>query len=256
MMPWNKRLRPVSLLSLLLIALPGCAAFWGGVSDALDEEEQAALLTFLPPLSAAVATNDSEPGANVAEQRLIFVSASTVDGDLNDAPSLMGSIENTGVDEADFLCNEDNNRPDPERSYLALLVDGGLSRAAANEPNCGSSSDPEADCLGQKNWVLAPNTRYVRGDGRMVFQTNPRAIVPGGTNDLWGVGAGFNTERVWTGLNQDWTSAPDHCLEWDRNETFERGRFGEGHLPGIQLISAEDDSECDQSNALICVEVP
>jgi hypothetical protein len=107
-----------------------------------------------------------------------------------------------GVSGADAECNAN---PPNQGTYKALLVDG-TTRVACTSADCGTSGVDEG-----VDWVLSPNTTYVREDGTTIIgTTSSAAIFP------FPLDASIGTTGLsyWTGLEDDWTTSSDNCSGW------------------------------------------
>jgi cysteine-rich repeat protein len=112
-----------------------------------------------------------------------------------------------GVAGADAQCNLS---PPNGSTYKALLVDG-TSRLACTAAECEGASLQGID------WVLAPNTTYVREDGTTVIGTTNAAAVFVFPLEASIATSGFS---YWTGLNADWTTSEDNCSGWTGTSGF------------------------------------
>jgi hypothetical protein len=105
-----------------------------------------------------------------------------------------------GIGAADSACNLS---PPNGGTYKALIVDG-TTRAACTTAGCSGGANEHID------WVLAPDTTYVRPDGTVVGTTNGAGIFVFPLDaSIAGVGYSY-----WTGLSGDWTSSSDDCGDW------------------------------------------
>ena len=107
-----------------------------------------------------------------------------------------------GISAADTLCNAS---PPIARPFKALLVDG-TARIACTSAQCTTSGAAEG-----VDWVLAPNTQYVRADGTTVIGTTSGAAIFSFPLDA---SIGTSGLTYWTGLNTDWTTSTDSCAGW------------------------------------------
>ena len=106
-----------------------------------------------------------------------------------------------GVSGADTLCNAS---PPSPGSYKALIVDG-TTRVACTSAHCVTSGATEG-----VDWVLAPNTKYVRADNTVIGTTSAAGIFAFPlTNSIGEIGYSY-----WTGLSGDWTTSADTCTGW------------------------------------------
>lgn len=117
-----------------------------------------------------------------------------------------------GILGADAKCNwgADANWPG-SGAYKAMIVNM-ANRVACSTANCSTGNIEHAD------WVLKPNTTYVRSDGLTVIFTADANGVWNFANPLTNSitsTSGWNYQ-AWTGLNSDWTSAGNSldCTGW------------------------------------------
>ena len=107
-----------------------------------------------------------------------------------------------GVVGADAQCNAS---PPSERPYKALLVDG-TSRVACSSAQCATGSAAEGI-----DWVLLPNTKYVREDGTTVIGTTTDNAIFTFPLDA---SIGTSGDAYWTGIRENWTTSADTCSGW------------------------------------------
>ena len=107
-----------------------------------------------------------------------------------------------GVNGADAQCNLS---PPTAGTYKALLVDG-TTRVACTTAQCATGGATEG-----VDWVLAPNTKYVRADGTTVIGTSSSSAIFAFPLDASIGTIGYS---YWTGLNADWTTSTDTCSGW------------------------------------------
>ncbi|MCX7811207.1 MAG: DUF1554 domain-containing protein [Leptospiraceae bacterium] len=170
----------------------------------------------------------------------IFVTAEKFVGDIGGGTGVPGT---NGIQRADFICNNDANKPD-NNTYKAMIVDG-TNRRACSTSNC---IDPNENV----DWVFKPNTDYYRPNGILyLFTTNSAGIVT--TNIAESILAG-SYYPYWTGLASDWTISPSaHCNNWTDYTTSNIGRVGSSNSKDSKWYSDISSPSCDSSNALLCV---
>ncbi|GIX41510.1 MAG: hypothetical protein KatS3mg129_1243 [Leptospiraceae bacterium] len=163
----------------------------------------------------------------------IFVSTNRYDGNLG------------GITGADNICNNDPNKPNTSL-YKALLVDG-TNRVACISPNCSTNGISE-----HIDWVLKPNTTYIRANGStFIFTTNSDGIFIFGTaNNSISDGPPSTIYFIWTGLNQDWTiytfsSTERDCNDWNSNSSAYITKYGKSTFSDYNMISFGIDN-CNQ----------
>lgn len=149
----------------------------------------------------------------------------------------LGDINGNGIEQADEECNNDPAKPDLS-TYKAMLVDG-IHRNACTNPDCTPSG-------GSIDWVLLPNTQYIRPDGTVIGTTNSNAIFESPLdNSPEDVGVAF-----WIGFEQDWTDSTDDCANWTVGDGIEQG--ASGNSANLEWFLTGGD--CDFPAALVCVE--
>ncbi len=177
-----------------------------GQDDSVYGVNSSFRITFGPTSSSDSIANQLSAQSDLITNRdyrkMLFVSNSMTDG-------IMG-----GISGADIKCNADSAKPSGSSSYKAMLVDG-VSRIASVTANIGD---------GQVDWVLSPNTTYIKTNGSTIFISNAAGIFIFGTMNQ-SIGAG---ELVWTGLNANWqTYAAGQCSNWTSTAgTANRGNAG------------------------------
>ncbi|MDH5656714.1 MAG: DUF1554 domain-containing protein, partial [Spirochaetia bacterium] len=78
-----------------------------------------------------------------------------------------------GVTGADDKCMTNSNKPPDGKTYKAMILDV-TNRRACFYGDCLTDPSPDVDKI---NWVLYPNTDYVRPDGTPIFTSNANAII-------------------------------------------------------------------------------
>ncbi len=158
------------------------------------------------------------------------------------APSGGGNFG--GVAGGDALCATDANKP-ALGTYKAMIV--GTGRVACTTANCGTGGASE-----HTNWVLAPNTNYVRTDNTLIATSTSAGIfsfpltagfTPSGTNP-----------ELWTGLTATWlTNTGVNCSNW--TSTGGTGTVGIADLTTSGVINIYPQN-CNRSDSqrLACVE--
>lgn len=107
-------------------------------------------------LVKSASTGTSTDSSASSSSKKMFVTSSTYDGNLG------------GITGADAKCQSDSNKPSTG-TYKALIVDG-ETRIACQTANCSGGASEN------QNWVLKPNTAYVRTDGTAIGTTNSAGI--------------------------------------------------------------------------------
>ena len=161
----------------------------------------------------------------------IFVTDATYNGNLG------------GFSGADDKCNSDGNKPSGGGTYKAMLVDG-TNRRACSTANCSGGTGEHID------WVLKPNTKYVRADGtNEIFTTNANGIFEFGTlsNSI-----SETTLFAWTALNNDWTSSTNNCQAW--SSTSGGSRVGAASSSTGNAINVTSQTCTTSTLRLYCVE--
>ncbi|MDI7208395.1 DUF1554 domain-containing protein [Leptospira santarosai] len=198
--------------------------------------------------SAAISTNNILPDFPDERAYYVFVT------DQHSA-DWKASFHPNGIMGADAYCN--SHMPDNLRygdtgsqfipiSFKAMLVDETHRRASVTAANQGD---------GQTNWVFKPNTQYRRAtDGQLIATTDSKGLIP------FPMVSSFTSDqrRIWTGLNSDWTTAPQRSRCGDWTSTAGVGRYGAANLTSNLAISAMDIScgnelDIDKKIGILCV---
>jgi|GEM_PF-3509396 len=133
---------------------------------------------------------------------------------------------------ADANCSTTDNLPVGVTSAKAFL--GGPGRYPCDSANCSPTSNAQ-------DWVLLPNTPYVRGDGNSIGTTTASAIFTFPLSDELN-GAGWN---FWWGLLDDWTTDGTlTCSDWSSSTGSARVGWdqatGSGAISGGQVVCSSD----------------
>jgi hypothetical protein len=160
-----------------------------------------------------------------AQPKRMFVTGATVAGSFG------------GVSVADTACENE------QAGYLAMVVEAGV-RQACSFANCEATANAE-----HLDWVLDPNTPYVRMDGTtLVGFTDATALLE------FPLEAGINgngSALYWTGLNSDWTIGTT-CLDWTSNSNLAIGDVGDGAGTSINVFTQA--YACNFPKSFLCVE--
>ncbi|MEQ8352278.1 MAG: DUF1554 domain-containing protein [Leptospiraceae bacterium] len=153
---------------------------------------------------------------------------------------------NIGLTGLDNVCNSDANKPSGNIAFKALVTHS-TDRIACTTANCSGGVSENV------NWVLKPNTKYVRSDGTTeIFTTNSSGIFPFGTANDGIVDPATN--GIPTGLHIDWTNDLN-CSDWSGAGSYEIGAPEE---LGVDMISLESPTSCGSDLSgilrLACVE--
>lgn len=174
---------------------------------------------------------------SVACGKVIFISSSTYDGGFGTL-----TVQPTG----DHQCDIDAGNPDSTKSYKVLMAS--IHRTACTTANCSGGVSEHLD------WVLTPNTTYVRPDDTIIFTTDSAGVFDfGGGMFINSFAAGAQVE-LWTGISGDWTTSANNCLEWTSQNNGDSGDIGYSDATDIATINASTTA-CDSATLhLICVE--
>lgn len=146
----------------------------------------------------------------------------------------------TGVDGADKLCQGDAQSSGG--TYKALVVDG-VHRVACSTANCSGGISEHID------WVLQPNTKYVRIDGTTeIGTTDSKGLLqfPLANEFI------FQSYDLWTGLNTNWTTSSDNCSGFASDQTF--GQTGYSNTKDVEAISNRNYVCSYYGISIMCVE--
>ncbi len=172
-------------------------------------------------------------GTNSTTKR-IFVTATTYTGNLG------------GVTGADAKCAADTNKPS-NGTYKALISDG-TARIACTTANCSGGATEHT------GWVLSASKQYTRADGTVIGTTNSAGIFDFTTTLTSAVST--TTANVWTGLEQNWTSSTNDCVDYT-SAAGPGGNYsaiGNTNATDATAIKKTLASGCENSYALYCVE--
>lgn len=189
------------------------------------------------------------------DTKLIFLTTDKWWGDLLKAAQKAGSTALTGVDGADFLCQSDAQCPSG-KTCKAVISDNRQRIACIDDPNDPESSVKLCGAGYSQDWVLTPNTTYVRTDNMVLGTSN--------SNGIFNFMAGFQfanpiggSGKAWTGLLPYWTSNKDIvCSGWTIGDSgvnklagmlgypdevnYKSISAGEGHLGNCSQYNFED----------------
>lgn len=141
---------------------------------------------------------------------------------------------------ADTKCNSDGNKPNAS-TYKAIIATS--DRVACSNANCGTGYT-------QTDWVLYPNTKYLRTDGSTeIGTTNSAGIFTFSlTNSIGG------SSSPWTGLKGDWTGG-NSCSDWTSTSgNGSAGRSGENDSTAIYEPAYGSGLSCNTMQPLYCAE--
>ena len=151
-----------------------------------------------------------------------------------------------GVAGADAFCQADASKPDDGLTYKALLANT-TDRIACVSADCATDGVDE-----NVGWVLQPETTYYRPDDTLIGTTDesgifafPLTAAISATNAL-----------AWTGLNEDWTTETNHCVQWNSATAFvdygAQGKTDETSTDALYL-DGTPVTGCTNSRRLYCV---
>lgn len=173
----------------------------------------------------------------------IYVTAGSFNGNLG------------GVIGADATCMRDTNYPGTG-NYKAMVVDG-TTRLACDQ----GSGNENCTTFMHLDWVLTPNTSYVRLDDRTVIGTtnNHGVFLFNGGATLTNA-ISTTTTNVYTGLNSDWTRYSGcegycNCNGFTDGSANTSGTTGESTALNGGSIEV-GISPCNTMASLYCVEQP
>lgn len=173
---------------------------------------------------------------SIACGKVIFISTTAFDGAFGTI-----SVQQSG----DHQCDIDAGNPDTSKSYRVLQSS---LRIACTTANCSGGIGENVD------WVLAPNTTYVRPDDTILFTTDSAGIFDfGGGSMLNSFAAGLQV-LFWTGIENDWTSSANNCLDWTDATNAENGVVGYSDATDSSAVKG-GSVPCDTADVhLLCVE--
>lgn len=180
----------------------------------------------------------------VAKTYKIFVTGSTYTGDLKTLGA--GATGPTG---ADNLCNSDSSKP-TSATYKAIINDATNRNACSITSNCTNPTE-------NVNWILKPNTQYVRAsDSATIFTTNTAGVF---TN--WNMANSFDAgaqKQYWTGFSNGtiWGHSTTDCNAWTNSTNSNNGRVGQSNALSYNdaIRDAVISPTCDLPQYLLCAE--
>lgn len=156
-----------------------------------------------------------------------------------------------GIAGADALCMADLNYPG-SGTYKALITDGG-SRHACTTGNCTGGIAENLD------WVLAPNTAYVRdavtpSGITLIAITNDAGIWLAPLNDTYRLAVGADqAARVWVGHDSAWLATANDCSNWSDGTAGSDGNHARQDAVDSEAINYSNQL-CSDTNPLLCIE--
>ena len=142
-----------------------------------------------------------------------------------------------GVTGADALCQSDSQCPTGATCHAMLAgTDGSYTREASPTPT---------------NWVLQASTPYYNTSNQIIGTTTADAIFPFPLDNP------INSirTRVWTGLLDDWTTAPSNCTNWTVDGSAPQGYIGWSDSLIFLVIHVANEG-CNEQNPFYCVQQP
>lgn len=175
--------------------------------------------------------------SNVNQQSMPFVTDPVL--------PIPNPVASNDIAAADYICNNDANKPSGSYTYKAMLSD---NQNRIVNSNGGLGTD----------WVLQPGTAYQNQAGQLIGSTTtvpPAAgiVLPDFlTNNI---GTGY----IWTGLNVAYDANIANCSLWQSNQAGELGAQGQANSTSILgYISAIPNPTvaCNLPRQLYCVQQP
>lgn len=149
-----------------------------------------------------------------------------------------------GIAGADAKCMSDSKKPtEPPRAvFKAFLVDE-VNRIACTTSDCSTGGLSE-----HKDWILKPDTTYVRAvDNVTIVTTNSLGIFPSQTGDA----ENPTVNQITTGFNAGgWTTrSSGHCVGWTEGTTGITGLSSSNNL-----TITGGGNYCVTPTVILCVE--
>lgn len=185
-------------------------------------------------VNVAFISPDPTPSPEPAESQVIFLSTSTITGNIS---SFMA---------ADHIC--ENDKPNGDyRIYKAMLVgnnsDG--TRTACTTANCSGGTSEHQD------WVLQANTSYYNLNESVIYTTNANAIFSAWPSES-SPAPGVSMTYAWTGLSSDWTTNTNNCSNWTSENGLITGQMGAPYSITLAQI-ANGSTACSSEMHLYCI---
>ncbi|WP_411821953.1 DUF1554 domain-containing protein [Leptospira sp. 'Mane'] len=173
--------------------------------DSRADNTQPVCVQFGTVVSTDLALNDFQPPDNCPmnntdNDKIIFVTNQSFNPNFNDS--------NNDLTEQDGFCTTDTNKP-AWGTYKALISNT-VSRVATTTGT---------DTTGQNAWVLAASKGYYLTTGFSAPYTN--RVFTTNANKLFSFGSlttALPAGTYWTGLNTNWTTAANNCVNWSNND--------------------------------------
>ncbi|MCP5513617.1 MAG: DUF1554 domain-containing protein [Leptospiraceae bacterium] len=146
-----------------------------------------------------------------------------------------------GVAGADAKCQSASNKP-ASGTYKAFIVDG------TNRVSCSSTSCFERGTSEHVDWVIKPNTEYIRPDGTLITKSSPVGLLP---NSILINNISATSSSGWTGLTFLGDVFTQYtCNNWTSNSSNLRGAMNrESSIHYSNII------DCSYAyNRILCVE--
>lgn len=197
---------------------------------------------------------------NSDRDKYLYVTTAVYKGDMNAPLGL------TGIAAADYVCNNDANKPSTPSgaTYKAVIGDSLGSTTCSGGP-CRRATITAHTGDGQIDWALKALHIYYRAPavgGALIMITNTQGlfIFGGGAPTPCGALTLFNSPRAagpayWTGIQCDWISRgnADTCAGWT-NGVIGGGMFANSTSNTETAISAFANNGCAATNALLCAQ--
>ncbi|NLD28214.1 MAG: DUF1554 domain-containing protein [Myxococcales bacterium] len=157
---------------------------------------------------------------------------------------------NFAISNADAFCMNDSNYPG-NGVYKAMIVNG-VTRNACTSSNCETNGTTE-----HIDWVLLPDTTYVRADlTKVIGRTTDKGIFNFNIAELTNAFSDITEEiETWTGLDDEWRTVTGYtCQDWTEDDANRTGYIGLCNSKDGEAIAAFEQS-CDRDNVkIVCVE--
>ena len=146
-----------------------------------------------------------------------------------------------GLTGVDTFCSGDTNKPVGMVSVKAMV--SSATRVACTSANCSVGGATE-----NTNWIMTPNTKYIRPDATVIGITNASGIF---TFPLT-TGIGTSGSMVATALSGNWQNSGNNCAVWTVN-TGNSIEFRFNTSTGMGLIYS-GSTNCGNALNYYCVE--
>ncbi len=190
------------------------------------------------PTSASSAVNYTVTAKNITKTKTAVLSIS-----VEKIYTVFVTSSFTNGSFTDSVCSSDFNKP-TFGTYKAMIVRS--TRRACSTANCSGGASENLD------WVFRPSARYYKDTSslfiKFVLETDSSGIFTSISTPF-----SNSSNKVWTGLNSNFTTSANTCSNWTNNTGGFQGSYGFSDSTASQAYSGFTQT-CDNSGVVVCVE--